>query len=56
MKKFLAGIFAMTLLLTGCSGEDEENQAIQEMPTRVKAIKVLTTNFRKGYESFAPNH
>ena len=44
MKKFLAGIFAMTLLLTGCSGEDEENQAIQEMPTRVKAIKVLTTN------------
>ena len=44
MKKFLAGIFAATLLLTGCGGEDEENQAPQEMPTRVKAIKVLTTN------------
>lgn len=44
MKKFLAGIFAMTLLLTGCGGEDEENQALEEMPTRVKAIKVLTTN------------
>ena len=44
MKKFLAGIFAATLLLTGCGGEDEENQVPQEMPTRVKAIKVLTTN------------
>ena len=44
MKKFLAGIFAATLLFSGCGGEDEENQAAQEMPTRVKAIKVLTTD------------
>lgn len=44
MKKILAGIFAVTLLFTGCGGEDEENQAMQEMPTRVKAIKVLTTD------------
>ena len=44
MKKFLAGIFAATLLLTGCIGEDTENQEQQEMPTRVKAIKVLTTD------------
>ncbi len=43
-KKFLAGIFAMALLLTGCGGEDAENQTQEEMPTRVKAIKVLTTN------------
>ena len=44
MKKFLAGIFAATMLLTGCGGEDAENQSMEEMPTRVKAIKVLTTN------------
>lgn len=43
MKKILAGIFALTLLLTGCGGE-EETQDLQEMPTRVKAMKVLTTN------------
>ena len=44
MKIFSAIICAVTLLLTGCGGEDTENQALQEMPTRVKAIKVLTTN------------
>lgn len=44
MKKFLAGIFVATMLLTGCGGEDAENQSMEEMPTRVKAIKVLTTN------------
>lgn len=44
MKKFLAGIFAAALLFTGCGGEDAENQAAEEIPTRVKAIKVLTTN------------
>ena len=44
MKKFLAGLFAMTLLFTGCGGEDAEEQAMQEMPTRVKAIKVLTAD------------
>lgn len=43
MKKILAGIFALTLLLTGCGGE-EETQELQEMPTRVKAMKVLTTD------------
>ena len=44
MKVFPALIFAMALLFTGCGGEDAENQAQEEMPTRVKAIKVLTTN------------
>lgn len=43
MKKILVGIFAFTLLLTGCGGE-EETQELQEMPTRVKAMKVLTTD------------
>ena len=44
MKLFPALIFAAALFLTGCGGEDTDNQAEQEMPTRVKAIKVLTTN------------
>ena len=44
MKIFPAIICAATLLLSGCGGEDTENQALQEMPTRVKAVKVLTTN------------
>ena len=44
MKLFPAVIFATALLFTGCGGDDSENQAQQEMPTRVKAIKVLTTN------------
>lgn len=45
MKKFFSAIFlASALLVTGCGGDDAENQETQEMPTRVKAIKVLTTN------------
>lgn len=45
MKIFPAIIFAATLLLTGCGGgEETETQAPAEMPTRVKAIKVLTTD------------
>ena len=44
MKIFPAIICAATLLLAGCGGEDAENQAPQEIPTRVKAIKVLTTD------------
>ena len=44
MKIFSAVICALALLLTGCGGDDAENQASEEMPTRVKAIKVLTTN------------
>ena len=43
MKIFPVMICMIALLLTGCGGEDED-QAPQEMPTRVKAIKVLTTN------------
>lgn len=43
-KMFPAVILAATLLFTGCGGEDAENQELQEMPTKVKAIKVLTTN------------
>ena len=45
MKKVFSAIIGMmALLLAGCGGEDTEDQAMQEMPTRVKAIKVLTTN------------
>ena len=45
MKIFPAIICAATLLLAGCGGgEDAENQAMEEMPTKVKAIKVLTTD------------
>lgn len=44
MKKFLAGILAAALLFTGCGGEDAENQTMEEYPTRVKVIKVLTAN------------
>jgi len=45
MKKiFPAIICAAALLLAGCGGEDTENQAMEEYPTAVKAIKVLTTN------------
>ena len=43
MKIFPVIICMIALLLAGCGGEDED-QAPQEMPTRVKAIKVLTTN------------
>lgn len=43
MKIFSAIILSVALLLSGCGGEDE-NQSQQEMPTKVKAMKVLTTN------------
>lgn len=43
MKIFPAIICAAALLVSGC-GEDTEEQAMQEYPTRVKAIKVLTTD------------
>ncbi len=44
MKIFPAMICAAALLLAGCGGEDTENQAPEEYPTSVKAIKVLTTD------------
>ena len=44
MKIFPAIIFAVALFLAGCGSEDVENQNLQDIPTRVKAIKVLTTN------------
>ena len=44
MKKFSVLICAAALLLSGCGDEEAENQDLQELPTRVKAIKVLTTN------------
>ena len=45
MKKiFLILIFMFAMLLTGCGGEDEAEPSMEDMPTRVKAIKVLTTN------------
>lgn len=45
MRILPAIICAATLLLAGCGGgEDAENQALEEMPTKVKAIKVLTTD------------
>ena len=39
MRTFPAIIFAAALLLSGCGGEDAENQAVEEYPTAVKAIK-----------------
>ena len=44
MKIFPVIIFAATLFLVGCGGEDIENQALEEYPTSVKAIKVLTVD------------
>ena len=45
MRIFPAIIFAAALLFSGCGGgEDTENQAAEEYPTPVKAIKVLTTD------------
>ncbi len=44
MKIFPIMVCAAALLLTGCGGDDAESQALQEMPTKVKAMKVLTTN------------
>ena len=44
MKIFPAIIFALALLLAGCGGEDAETPALEDLPTKVKAIKVLTTN------------
>lgn len=43
-KIFPAIIFLVALFLAGCGGDDAENQAAQVYPTRVKAIKVLTTD------------
>lgn len=44
MKKFLATICTTALLMTGCGGEEPASDMQQEMPTRVKAIKVLSTD------------
>ena len=44
MKIFSAMILAITLLLSGCGGEETEEQAFEDYPTRVKAIKVLITD------------
>ena len=43
MKIFPAIICALALLVSGC-GDDAEEQSPENFPTRVKAIKVLTTN------------
>ena len=44
MKIFKALICAAALMLTGCGGEEAQEQSLEEYPTRVKAIKVLTTD------------
>ncbi len=44
MKIFPAIILTATLLMTGCGGEDTEELALEDYPTRVKAMKVLTTD------------
>ena len=44
MKWFPVIICVASLFFAGCGGEDAEDQTMQEMPTRVKAIKVLTAN------------
>ena len=44
IKKFPLLIFMFAMLLTGCGGDDEAESSMEDMPTRVKAVKVLTTN------------
>ena len=44
MKIFSVIILAAALLICGCGGEDTEEQSLEDFPTRVKAIKVLTTS------------
>ena len=45
MKKiFPAIICAAALLFTGCGSEEAAEPSLEDMPTRVKAVKVLTTN------------
>ena len=44
MKKYLTIICAAALLISGCGGEETGEQALEDYPTRVKAIKVLTTD------------
>lgn len=44
MKVFPVIILAAALFMTGCGGEDTEELALEDYPTRVKAIKVLTTD------------
>ena len=44
IKKFPLLIFIFAMLLTGCGGDDEAESSMEDMPTRVKAVKVLTTN------------
>ena len=44
MKLFPAIILAVAMIFSGCGSEEPENQELEEYPTRVKAIKVLTTD------------
>ncbi|MBQ6297000.1 MAG: efflux RND transporter periplasmic adaptor subunit [Selenomonadaceae bacterium] len=44
MKIFPTIILAAALLMTGCGGEEEQEMSLEDFPTRVKAIKVLTTD------------
>ena len=44
MKIFPAIICAAALLFSGCGGEETEEPTLEDFPTRVKAIKVLTTD------------
>ena len=44
IKIFSVIICAAALLLTGCGGEESEDQALEDYPTKVKAIKVLITD------------
>lgn len=44
MKLIPAIIFAFSLLMTGCGGEEAQEQSFEDFPTRVKAMKVLTTD------------
>ena len=44
MKILPAIILASAMLFSGCGGEDTQEQAPEEFPTKVKAIKVLTTD------------
>lgn len=44
MKVFPIIILAAALLMTGCGGEETAEPSLEDYPTRVKAVKVLTTD------------
>ena len=44
MKIFPIIIFVAAMFLAGCGGEEPQEPSLEDFPTRVKAVKVLTTD------------